>query len=198
MNPNHPQKGSTIRVDPIKRLADIAKIKALLANRPRDLCLFVLGINTNLRASDLSALTVGQCLAAMVANGDLVLTERKTGKSRRITLNASCTGVIADYLASLPVRPAADSILLASAKTGSALTTSTINHLVKSWCASIGLRGNYGSHTLRKTWGYHQRVTYRVGLPELMVCFNHSSQAQTLDYLCVQPSEIRKIYQNAL
>jgi len=30
------------------------------------------------------------------------------------------------------------------------------------------------------------------------VVFNHSSQAQTLQYLCVQPDEVRNIYQNAL
>ena len=50
---NHPQKGSTIRVDPIKELKHIKTIKKLLADRPRDLAMFTLGINTNLRASDL-------------------------------------------------------------------------------------------------------------------------------------------------
>jgi hypothetical protein len=72
------------------------------------------------------------------------------------------------------------------------------DRLGKRWCASINLRGNYGSHTLRKTWRYHQRVTVWGGLPELMVCFNHSSQRQTLEYLCVQDEEIRSIYQNEL
>lgn len=52
-NPNHPKKGSTIKVDPIRKLKDIKAIKKLLANKPRDLALFTIGINTNLRASDL-------------------------------------------------------------------------------------------------------------------------------------------------
>jgi integrase len=78
------------------------------------------------------------------------------------------------------------------------LTVPSVNRLVKSWCKTINLRGNYGSHTLRKTWGYHQRVTYSVGLPELMEAFNHSSQRQTHSYLCVQPEEIRSIYNNEL
>jgi len=30
------------------------------------------------------------------------------------------------------------------------------------------------------------------------VAFNHSTQRQTLDYLCVQPDEIRSIYENEL
>jgi hypothetical protein len=37
-----------------------------------------------------------------------------------------------------------------------------------------------------------------VGLPELMVCLNYSSQRQTLDYLCVQPGELGSVYLNKL
>ena len=78
------------------------------------------------------------------------------------------------------------------------LTVSYLNRLVKGWCRAVNLRGNYGSHTLRKTWGYHQRVTFGVDIPRLMVCFNHSTQRQTLDYLCVQPQEIAEIYRNEI
>ena len=78
------------------------------------------------------------------------------------------------------------------------LSVQAVHRMVKEWCGAIRLKGNYGSHTLRKTWGYHQRVTFGVGLPELMVAFNHSSQRQTLDYLCVQPEEIKSLYENEL
>ena len=57
-NPNHPKKGSQIKVDPIKKLKDIKAIKKILANKPRDFALFTIGINTNLRASDLLRLTI--------------------------------------------------------------------------------------------------------------------------------------------
>lgn len=66
------------------------------------------------------------------------------------------------------------------------------------WCKMVKLRGNYGSHALRKTFGYHQRVTFGVGLPELMVVYNHSSQKQMLYYLCVQADEVRSVHENAL
>ena len=78
------------------------------------------------------------------------------------------------------------------------ITAITTHGLVKQWCKAAHIRGNFGSHTLRKTWGYQQRVKFGVGLPELMVCFNHSSQKQTLDYLCVQPAEVKKIYENEI
>ena len=38
------------------------------------------------------------------------------------------------------------------------MTVSSVHRLVKSWCRDIGLKGNYGSHSLRKTFGYHQRL----------------------------------------
>jgi integrase len=78
------------------------------------------------------------------------------------------------------------------------LTVPSVIRLVKAWCKAINLQGNFGSHTLRKTWGYHQRVTFGTDIPRLMICFNHSSQRQTLDYLCVQPEEIKDVYENEL
>jgi len=75
---------------------------------------------------------------------------------------------------------------------------STVNNMVKAWCREINLKGNYGSHTLRKTWGYHQRVTFGVDLPILMKCFNHSTEKQTLEYLCIQPEEIKSVYENEI
>jgi integrase len=78
------------------------------------------------------------------------------------------------------------------------LTVPSVNRLVKQWCRAINLKGNCGSHTLRKTFGYHQRVTFGRGIPELMTVFNHRSQRETLDYLCVQPDEVKSLYENEL
>jgi integrase len=92
-NTNRPAKGSQIKVQPITRLKDIKAIKKLLADNPRDFCLFVLGINTNLRASDLTQITVGM-VKDKKAGDDLELKEKKTGKTRRITLNNTAVGAI--------------------------------------------------------------------------------------------------------
>ena len=189
-NLNHPVKGSSITVEPIRNLKDIKAIKKMLADNPRDTCLFTLGINTNLRASDILKIKVGQ----VQESTELVLKERKTGKTRRITLNKVAIKAIEVLLA--PRENTPEDYLFMGQR--GPLTVPTLSRMVKVWCRAINLKGNYGSHTLRKTWGYHQRVTYGMGLPELMVCFNHSSQRQTLDYLCVQPDEVRDIYLNEL
>jgi len=194
-NPNHPQKGSTIAVEPIRKRKDIKHIKKHLQDSPRNLCLFILGINTNLRASDLLQIQVDQ-VKNLPPEGEILLKEKKTGKSRRINLNQACTQAIQTLLQTKKYNN--DDFLFQSKRKGQVLTVPSLSQLVKGWCKEINLKGNYASHSLRKTWGYHQRVTFGVGIPELMVCFNHATQKQTLDYLCVQPEEIKSIYQNEL
>jgi integrase len=98
-NTNHPEKDSQIKVDPIKNLKDIKSIKKLLNDNPRDYALFIIGVNTSLRASDLVNITVQQ-VQDLKPGDDLVLTEQKTGKERRITLNAVCVDAIENLLVS--------------------------------------------------------------------------------------------------
>ena len=165
----------------------------MLGDDPRNSALFTIGINTNLRASDLLRIKVGQ-VRDLKPGDEIELKERKTGKPRRITLNKACVQAIQRLLAS---RPCADEDLLFTGQRGP-LTVPSVHRLVKGWCRAINLRGNYGSHTLRKTFGYHQRVTFGTDIPRLMVVFNHSTQRQTLEYLCIQPEEIRGVYENEL
>jgi len=187
---NHPVKGSSIKVEPITDTRKIKAIKKQLADEPRNFCLFVLGINTNLRASDLRQVKVAD--VRHLGEGDTMeLREQKTGKARRITLNAAVVEAVLKLLASDESNDT--DYLFKSQRGGQAVSVSSINRLVKMWCEDVGLRGNYGSHTLRKTWGYHQRLA-GTDIPTLMVMFNHSSQKQTLDYLCIQAEEIQDAY----
>ncbi len=192
-NKNHPKKGTQIKVEPIHDLKNIRAIKKLLDRNPMYSALFTLGINTNLRASDLLRITAGQ-VRGLKAMDEIELKEQKTGKTRRITLNRACVEVLTRLLAS---KSFDDDTPIFQGERGT-LTVPSVNRLVKSWCKAINLKGNYGAHTLRKTFGYQQRVRFGVGLPELMVCFNHSTQRQTLDYLCIQPEEVRSVYANEI
>jgi integrase len=193
-NLNHPKKGSTIKVEPIKERKDIGTIKKLLADNPRDFALFTIGINTNLRASDLLRIKVGM-VRGLQPNDEIEVREKKTKKLRRVTLNKACIDAIRNLLAS---RPFKDSDYLFQSQRAEVLIVPSVVRMVKQWCRAINLKGNFGSHTLRKTWGYHQRVTFGTDLPRLMVCFNHSTQRQTLEYLCIQADEIREVYENEL
>ena len=81
-NSNHPKKGEKTRVEPITELKDIRSIKKMLHDNPRDLALLTMGINTNLRASDLCRISVGMVKDLKVGD-ELIIFEQKTGKERR-------------------------------------------------------------------------------------------------------------------
>lgn len=191
---NHPKSGDTIKVEPIKEQKDIKAIKRLLADKPRDLAIFIVGINTNLRASDLLKITIGQ-IRNLQPGEHFSIREQKTGKDKSITINKTVYEAIRDLLELYsPGTP--DSAPLFQSRKGQQqpLCVPYLNGLVKGWCKEINLKGNYGSHTLRKTFGYMHRTVNNTDLPTLMQMFNHSSQKQTLDYLCIQPEEIRDAY----
>lgn len=189
----HPRAGDLFFVEPIKDVKALKRIKSILIDSPRNYALFVLGINTAFRGGDLLSIKV-EDVRDKNAGDDLVLKEEKTGKIRRVTLNEHATEALRSLL-SLS-NPEDDGYLFQGQR--GQLSVPTLNRLVKQWCADVGLKGNYGSHTLRKTWGYHQRVTFNTELPLLTDAFNHSSEKQTLHYLCIQPEERKALYMNSL
>ena len=67
---------------------------------------------------------------------------------------------------------------------------------LKNWTKAINLKSNYGAHTLRKTWGYIQRIEYGVGFEIICKRFNHSSPAVTMRYLGIQDKEVYKTLLN--
>ena len=189
---NRPPKGSILKKEPIRELWAILAIKELLEDTPRDLLLFVLAINTNLRACDLLALLVGQ-VRGLVPGSVLLVRERKTGKLREITINGAVANALVVWLTVHPYRDDDHAALFLSRK-GGAIKVATLNGMVKRWCAAVGLEGRYGCHSLRKTFGYQHRVAHGTDLPTLQIMYGHAHQRQTLAYLCIQPEEIKAAY----
>ena len=201
-NPNHPKLGDTIKVEPIRTVNAINKIKKNLAPSPRNFALFVVGINTAYRASELLSIRLKQ--VRHLAPGDrLEIKQKKTKKYRAVTLNNGSVMAIQTLLEYLDRKALKmkdltwvddDSFLFAGMDPAKALTVPYLNNLVKKWCRQANAKGNYGSHSLRKTWGYMQRTKQDTPIPLLMQAFGHASQQQTLAYLCIQDEEIDSIY----
>jgi len=192
-NPNHPKTGTVIKADPIRRPADIKAIKKLLAASPRDLAIFVLGINTNLRASDLVGLTVGQ-VRGVPPLAPIKIREQKTKKPRLLVINPAASAAVADYLATRPAAGPDEPLFIGQR---GAMTAAYLSRLVKSWCRAINLKGNYSAHSLRKTWGYHQRLA-GANLPTLVKAFNHATQRQTMQYLGIVEQDVLDLFATEL
>ena len=61
-------------------------------------------------------------------------------------------------------------------------------------CRDVGLSGNFGTHSQRKTWGYHARMQ-GVDLALIMHKLNHESIVYTKRYLGITDDEIQAVSQ---
>ena len=160
-----------------------------------DLLLFTMGINNGLRIGDLLKLRVKD--VKDLKEGDtLTIKESKTGKQNILMVNKSVHKSLKSYL--LKVNPDDENYLFQSRKGGKPLSVSTVNGMVKRWTRSINLKGNYGTHSLRKTFGYIQRMKYKVAFEVLTKRFNHSSPSVTMRYLGIQDKEVNGILMNEI
>ena len=194
-NANHPKKGSRIAVDPIRQIKDIKAISKMTSGNPRDHLLFVMGINNGLRACDLVRVKVGDFRYLKVGD-TLTIKESKTGKDNILVVNKTVYKALQTYLET--VRPDDDAYLFASRKGESHLQSQAVSKLVKKWTRAINLKGNYGAHTLRKTWGYIQRTMHGVGFEIICKRYNHSSPAITMRYLGIQDREVHGVLMNEI
>lgn len=192
-NPNHPKKGSSTTVDPIRDEKNIKAIRKILSDNPRNHLLFVMGINNGLRTGDILKLRV-EDVKGMKEGDNINIKEGKTGKQNILVINKTVHKVLGQYLAEC--KPNDDDFLFKSRKGNKPITIQTVNAYVKQWTSSINLKGNYGAHSLRKTWGYFQRKAFGVGFEVLCKRYNHASPAVTMRYLGITDKEVENILTN--
>ena len=66
--------------------------------------------------------------------------------------------------------------------------------LIKKWVKAVGLDpSSYGTHTLRKTWGYHSRKNFGIPIELISEKLGHSSNAVTKRYIGISQEEINNI-----
>ncbi|MFC1886442.1 tyrosine-type recombinase/integrase [Thermodesulfobacteriota bacterium] len=165
-------------------------ITDLTSNNPRDHLLFLLGINNGLRTIDILKLKVKD-VRNMKPGDTLTIKESKTGKDNVLMINKTVHKALRNYLDQAELND--DDYLFKSRKGNGALQSQAVSKLVKKWTSAINLKGNYGAHTLRKTFGYIQRKEYGVGFEIICKRYNHSSPAVTMRYLGIEDKEVNGI-----
>ena len=68
-----------------------------------------------------------------------------------------------------------------------------LHHIIKTLTKDLGIKGNFGTHTLRKTMAYHRYIN-KVPLETLQKLLNHSSSAITLRYIGITQKVIIDCY----
>jgi integrase len=185
-------------VEPIRDRKKIAQIKNLLRGqgRYRDLLLFVVGINSALRISDLLQLKITHFLNE---KGQIKtrfwIKEQKRGKRHEIAINQSIRDSLTEYLREYPyIAKEGENFLFFNPKTNQAIKRGQAWKVFTNICADVGLLGNYGTHSLRKTWGFHARMQ-GVDLALIMHKLNHESIAYTKRYLGITDDELQAVAQ---
>jgi integrase len=188
-------------VEPIRDRKKIAQIKNLLRGekRYRDLLLFVVGINTALRISDLLELKIGHFLD----DNDRIrhrfwIKEQKRGKRYEVVVNESIREALEDYLAANPgIVKKPENFVFFNPKSNDysrPIKRGQSWKFITAICKEVGLMGNFGTHSLRKTWGYHARIQ-GVDLALIMHKLNHESIAYTKRYLGITDDELQAVVQ---
>jgi integrase len=185
-------------VEPIRDRKKISQIKNLLRGkrRYRDLLLFTVGINTALRISDLLQLRIDQ----FVSNEGSIrkrfwIREQKRGKRQEVVINQSIREALEEYLDAFPeYKGNPDHPLFFNPKTRESIKRGQAWKIITTICEEVGLTGNFGTHSLRKTWEYHARMQ-GVDLALIMYKLNHNSIAYTKRYLGITDDELQAISQ---
>lgn len=186
-------------VEPIRDKKKIAQIKNMLRGekRYRDLLLFVMGINTALRISDLLDLRIGMFVDTDGSMLDYIYVhEQKTDKRRRVKINDAMKDCLQEYLTVYPaIVTDPNHYIFFNVKTtdfSDPIKRGIAWRLIAEVCQEAGLRGNFGTHSLRKTWGYQARMG-GVDLGLIMKTLNHSNLEETKRYLGITDDELAEI-----
>lgn len=179
---NH-NKDEKLNVQPIRKKADIDIAKFLLSKNKkgkRDVLLFLFGINTGLRASDIVVRRAGEFRETKHP----LITEQKTGKKRMLNVSNLAEEIDA-YIAGMRD----DEYLFQSNKFKNYhLTVNGVYQIMRKLGEQMN-RSDFGTHTMRKTFGYHYyKQTHDIAT--LMAIYNHSSQAITKRYIGITEDEI--------
>ncbi len=172
-------------VEPIRNLQKIKKVEQFLAKQSyRNLLLFTFGINSGLRISDILKLDVKD-----VKNKAYIeIKEQKTNKFKKFPLNSKLKNMIEIYTKNKPVNSPLFKTIF-----NNRMDRVTAYRIIRYACKRAGVRENIGTHSLRKTFGYHFYKKYN-DIAMLQKILNHSSPAVTMRYIGIEQEEIYKNY----
>lgn len=175
-------------VDPVKSRDDVRKMEEWLAERSaRDRLIFAIGMNVGLRISDILKLNISDVYGTTYVK----IREKKTNKYKKFVLNAKLQRLLKEYLKDTPL----SNEPLFLGKRGERLHRSQVYKFLNDAAKAAGLKENIGTHTMRKTFGYHHYKQYN-DIILLQKIFNHSSPLVSLAYIGITQEEIDSSYLN--
>lgn len=173
--------------EPIKSKKDIKAVEQYLKeHNERDYVLWVLGVNSGLRVSDIVGLNVSD----VVDKTHITIIEKKTQKRKSFYINDKLKRVLKLFIKD---RDFDEPLFLG--RQGKRLNQRQVYRFLIATCQALGIKAKVSTHTMRRTFGYHHYQQYKDAVI-LQKIFNHSSQRITLMYIGVEQDEIDLSYKN--
>ena len=176
-------------VEPIRDIDDIERIKDYLRRKnERDYILFMFGIYTGLRVSDIIPIKVKHILGSRIE-----IREKKTGKIRSFPINQQLRNALNQYIEDKQLKEYDYLFPSRKKKNGNGVKICHISRIqvykiLKEAGEHIGLK-NIGTHSMRKTFGYHF-YKQNSNITILQQIFNHSTPEITLGYIGYTQEEL--------
>ena len=209
---SHSELATEHSAEPIKSVDTIYEISDFLIKngRYRDNMLFIVGINLGLRASDLREIRFSNIINDNFTFRDnfpvfekKTRNTRKRKKNRYITINDAVIEAVTLYLQNTPGVSLSDYMFRSNSNRGGnvnrPLSVKSIDRILKGIANDLQLNTRVSTHTLRKTFCYHQMLMSHNDSRKLLLLqkmLNHSSPAQTLDYIGITSEEIEEAYRS--
>jgi site-specific recombinase XerD len=193
---NDKKRGSKT-VDSIKSKREIQAVKNYLSGKNlRDYTVFVVGINSALRVSDIVKLK-GEDIFYEIGElkKEIRLIEKKTSKQKVFPINQSMKKALLEYFEYID-KPSDDEYIFKSRQGGnSPLSVKMAWRIFKDIRDNVKLSTHIGTHSMRKTFCF---MAWKQGVPieTLMKILNHGSQSVTKRYIGITQEEINDVYLN--
>lgn len=194
---NDKMKKGSKTVDPIKSKREIQAVKNYLSGKNlRDYTIFVVGINSALRVSDVVKLKWEDVFCEVgELKKEIRLIEKKTSKQKVFPINQSMKKALLEYFEYID-KPSDDEYIFKSRQGGnSPLSVKMAWRIFKDIQDNVKLGTHIGTHSMRKTFCF---MAWKQGVPieTLMKILNHGSQSVTKRYIGITQEEINDVYLN--
>jgi integrase len=174
-------------VEPIRSKKDLKKIENILKKQSlRDLLIFTIGTNCGLRISDILNLNVGDVRGKTYIN----IIEKKTSKPKRFPINIKLKPLFEEF-----TQGRRDNEPLFLSYLNNRMERTQCYRIIRDVCKEAGIEYKVGTHTLRKTFGYHHYQKFH-DVAVLQKIFNHYSPQITLRYIGIDQDMIDESYNN--
>ena len=169
-------------VEPIRDKTTVQDIADYLREKdPKYYIMYMIGIYSGLRVSDILKLKVRD----VRGRTEIKLREKKTGKEKLFPVNAELSKAIESYCQD---KKDYEYLVPSARVRNKAVSREYAYRVIHEAGVNFGL-DNLGTHTMRKTFGYHFYLQTK-DIVLLMRILNHHDPSKTLRYIGIEQSTI--------